>query len=457
MSGYGAAPLGLGMTRDLAAFLASFPATILPPEVLHAGRRGVLDWLGCALAGSTHRTVGILLTVLREASPTGPCAVIGHAATMGLLEGPLANGQMGHVLDYDDTHMQGVVLHASSPVLAALFALAGRGKVSGEALLAAYAAGFEAGVRVGQTAPGHHKGGWHLTGTLGTIAAGAAAGRLLGLNATQMVHCLGTAATQAAGMQQNRGTMCKSFHAGKAAQGGLLAALLASQGFDSSDEIIEGKRGFCRIYSDTAEPELLLEGLGERWEITRNGHKPYACGVVLHPLIDAMIALGGEHRGRAADVEAVELTVNPAVVTITGVTDPGTGLKSKFSLTHSAAVAFLDGNAGIAQYGDARAAAPDVAALRRKVSVRTDPDLGRDQARASLTLAGTRYEAFTEHATGTVANPMSDAALEMKFMANAVPVIGEGQARALADATWTLDTLPDVGDLLALCVPCGRT
>ena len=456
MSGYGAASLGLGMTRDFAAFLAGFPDSALPAEALHAGRRGVLDWLGCALVGSTHPTVGILLSVLQEASPQGPCTIIGHAATTGLLEAPLANGQMGHVLDYDDTHMQGVVLHASSPVLAALFALAGRGRVSGRALLTAYAAGFEAGVRVGQTAPAHHAGGWHLTGTLGTIAAGAASGRLLGLDATQMVHCLGTAATQAAGMQQNRGTMCKSFHAGKAAQGGTLAALLAAKGFDSSDEIIEGKRGFCRIYSESAEPERLLQGLGERWEITRNGHKPYACGVVLHPLIDAMIALGAKHHGRAADIQSVELTVNPAVVTITGVTDPGTGLKSKFSLTHSAAVAFLDGDAGIAQYSDARATAPEVIALSRKIRVATDASLGRDQARASLMLGGTRHEAFTEHATGTVANPMTDATIEAKFMANAQPVIGERQARELAATVWALDDLDDVGRLLALCVPGGQ-
>lgn len=114
-----------------------------------------------------------------------------------------------------------------------------------------------------------------------------------------MVHALGIAATQAAGMQQNRGTMCKSFHAGKAASSGVLAALLAQKGFDSSDEILEGKRGFCRIYSSIAKTELILDQLGKRWEIARNGHKPYACGVVLHPTIDAMIALAA--RVPAAD------------------------------------------------------------------------------------------------------------------------------------------------------------
>ena len=151
------------------------------------------------------------------------------------------------------------------------------------------AAGFEAGVRTGQGAPAHHDGGWHLTGTLGTIAAGAGSARLLGLDAQRLTYAIGIATTQAAGMQQNRGTMCKSLHAGKAAASGALAALLAAKGFNSSDEILEGKRGFTRIYSSVAAPELIVDGLGERWEITRNGYKPYACGIVLHPLIDAMI------------------------------------------------------------------------------------------------------------------------------------------------------------------------
>src|SRR5262249_27110012 len=143
-------------------------------------------------------------------------------------------------------------------------------------------------------APGHHAGGWHLTGTLGSFAAGAAAGRLLGLDAKAVTHVLGVTAAQAAGPPQKRGTMCQAVHAGQSASNGLLAALLAQQGFDSSEEIIEGRRGFCRVYSSTAAPELLLDQIGQRFEITHNGHKPYACGVVLHPAIDAMVALAGK-------------------------------------------------------------------------------------------------------------------------------------------------------------------
>jgi 2-methylcitrate dehydratase PrpD len=253
-------------------------------------------------------------------------------------------------------------------------------------------------------------------------------------------------------MQQNRGTMCKSFHAGKAASNGLLAALLAEQGFDSTDEMIEGKRGFCRIYSDKASPELVLEELGTRWEIARNGHKPYACGVVLHPALDAMIALRGAHVRTPAEIARVELSVHPFAVRITGLTDPETGLQSKFSIYHAAAVAYLDGRAGIAQFTDERAAMADVVALRGKIEARIDESLEKDQAAATLiTATGERIETRIEHASGTVANPMSDRAIEDKFMANAAPVIGSERAQQVVAAAWALDGLVDVRDIVKLC------
>ena len=449
---YNLASPGLNLTKAFGEFLARFSFGDLSERAVHEARRGVLDWIGCALAGSGHPTIGKLLCVLRPIGGRPQATVIGRKLKLGPVEAALANGQMGHMLDYDDTHMGGVVLHASSPILAALFPLLERGGFGGRELISAYAAGFEAGVRVGQAAPGHHAGGWHLTGTLGSIAAGAAAARLLRLDAQRMTYALGIAATQAGGMQQNRGTMCKSFHAGKAASNGLLAALLAQQGFDSTEEMIEGKRGFCRIYSDQAAPERLLEGLGTRWEIARNGHKPYACGVVLHPALDAMIALRGNGVRKPEGIERVELRVHPFAVRITGLSDPETGLQSKFSIYHAAAAAYLDGCAGVAQFSDQRAAAPDVVALRGKIEARIDETLGKDQAEATLVAVdGGRVEARVEHASGTVDNPMSDRAIEDKFMANAAPVIGEEHARQVAAAAWRLEGLADGRELVDLC------
>jgi 2-methylcitrate dehydratase PrpD len=438
------------LTKTLCAHLAGTQLGDLSAAARREARRGLLDWIGCALAGSGHRTVKTLLAVLQETTGKPVATVLGRNLKLGLLDAPLANGQMGHVLDYDDTHMGGVVLHTSSPVLAALLALAERTPVTGEQFMLAYAVGFEAGVRAGRTAPGHHKGGWHLTGTLGSIAAGTAAGKLIGLDAQKLTYAMGIAATQAGGMQQNRGTSCKSFHAGKAASNGVLAALLAERGFDSTQEIIEGKKGFARIYSDVAESEHLTEGLGERWLIETNGHKPYACGVVLHPLIDAVIAIRNCDRIDPAAVSEVALRVNPLVLSITGVVEPSTGLQSKFSAVHSAAVALTDGAAGTAQYTNDKATDPAIAALRRKVKAVTDESLRKDEAYAAITASGKRYEVHVDHASGTAENPMSDSQIEAKFLANATPVIGAERSRGAVDWIATLDRQPDMRGLIAL-------
>jgi 2-methylcitrate dehydratase PrpD len=305
-------------------------------------------------------------------------------------------------------------------------------------------------VRSGRTAPGHHKGGWHLTGTLGTIAAGAACGKLLKLDRQRLTYAMGIAATQAAGMQQNRGTMGKSFHAGKAASNGVLSALLAERGFDSTQEIIEGKRGFSRIYSDVAEPDRLIAGLGDGWLIETNGHKPYACGVVLHPLIDAVIAIRNRDSIDPASVSEISLRVNPLVLSITGVVDPSTGLQSKFSTVHSAAVALIDGAAGVAQYSDDKAADPLIAGLRRKVKAVADETLRKDEAYAAIVARGKRHEVHIAHASGTADNPMSDAAIEVKFMANAQPVIGRERAERARDFVNSLETQRNVAELAVL-------
>ena len=439
------------VTQVFCARMASVQFSDLSKQAIDQGKRGVLDWLGCALAGSRHSTLDYLLAVLQETGGRLQATVFGRGLRLGFLDAPIANGQAGHLLDYDDTHMGGTLLHASSPTLAALFSLAERRPVSGAEFLLAYAVGFEAGVRTGRTAPGHHKGGWHLTGTLGSIAAGVAAAKLLGLDDKRLSHAMAIAATQSAGMQQNRGTMCKSFHAGKAASSGVLAALLAERGFDGSSEIIEGKRGYCRIYSDVAAPQALVEELGTRWEIERNGHKPYACGVVQHPAIDAVLAIRSEANVETARVEAIELRVNSLVLSVTGVEEPTTGLQSKFSVYHSAAVALIDGAAGIVQYSDERASDAAVMALRRKVKVTIDESLRNDQAAATIVADGARYRAVVEHASGTADNPMSDAALEAKFIANAGPVIGHDRAGRVRDLVRGLEAVADIRELIQLC------
>jgi 2-methylcitrate dehydratase PrpD len=431
---YGAATLGLGITSTFARFLSGIQFDQLSPAAVHEAKRAVLDWIGCALAGSRHPTAQKLLATFAE---------IGSLPVSTVL---------GHVLDFDDTHLGGVILHTSTATLPALFALGERRKSSGRDLMVALAAAFEAGIRVGQAAPRHHFGGWHLTGTLGTIAATAGSARLIGLDDQQTTYALGIGCTQAAGMQQNRGSDCKSLHAGNAAYHGVLAAMLASNGFNSSPEILEGSLGFVKIFSSTQQIDAITAGLGQSWKITGNGYKPYACGIVLHPLIDAMIEVSRQANQPAGLLDRVEVLVHPDVIRITGVDTPGTGLMSKFSSNHAAAVAYIDQAAGVSQFSNERASDPAVQALRKLIQIKTVPSFRLDQAAATVfTKSGAKYEARIEHATGTISNPMSDQALSEKFLGNATMAISTDRARRVADLIWRLDSLKDVGDLVRAC------
>ena len=368
---YGAAATGLEITRTFARFLSNMRYEDLSLAAVHEAKRAVLDWIGCGLAGSTHPTVKVLLLTFEDIGSVPVATLFGQRGRkLGLLDAPVANGQMGHILDFDDTHLGGVILHTSTATLPALFALGERRKSSGREIIVALAAAFEAGIRVGQAAPRHHLAGWHLTGTLGTVAAAAGSARLVGLNEQQTVFALGIACTQAAGMQQNRGSDCKSLHAGKSAYHGVLASMLASNGFNSSPEILEGSLGFTKIFSATQQNDAITAGLGREWMITGNGYKPYACGVVLHPLIDAMIEVSRKTNRPAAEVDQVEVQVHPDVIRITGVDQPGSGLMSKFSANHAAAVAYIDQAAGVAQFTNERAEDSNVQSLRKLIQVK---------------------------------------------------------------------------------------
>lgn len=454
-NGYSAASRGLQITNRFARFIAEMRFEDLTPEAVHEANRAVLDWLGCALAGSTHPTVKILLQTFKNAGSASVATVIGQGGLkFGLLDAAVANGQMGHVLDFDDTHLSGVILHTSTAVLPALLALGEKRKSSGRDLIVALAAAFEAGIRTGQAAPRHHQGGWHLTGTLGTIAAGAGAARLLQLDAQKTVYALGAACTQAAGMQQNRGTDCKSLHAGKSAYNGALAAMLASQGFNSNEEILEGTLGFIKVYSRAEQKnELITVGLGKKWMITDNGYKPYACGVVQHPLIDAVIEVSRASQVPASQVARLEIKVHPDVIRITGVDNPGSDLMSKFSANYAATVGYIDRAAGMKQFTKERGDDPALQALGKLVNFQIEPTYRLDEAQATITTrTGKQHVKHIEHATGTVANPMSDAALQEKFMGNATSVITEAQARKIAAMSWELDSLKDIGTLVRACV-----
>ena len=445
---YGAAALGLGLSQTVANFVSQLRFETIPDQVIHQAKRACVDFLGCAWAGSQHATIDKLVRGLRSLEEAGQVPLLGRPERFSRMSAALANGQSGHVLDFDDTHMGGVILHASSPMLAALLSLAFGRAIDGETFLTAFVAGFETAIRLGQAAPDHHAGGWHLTGTLGTVAAAAACANMLKLDASQCLAALGLAASQSAGMQQNRGTSAKSLHAGKAASNGLLAAILAQQGCSASAEIFEGRKGFIRIYSQSQDAQKLTEGLGERWELLTNGYKPYACGVVLHPTIDAMIALA--HRlpradDRVAVIGSLELMVCPDAIRITGVESPGTGLMSKFSIRHAAAVSLIDGAGGLVQFSDGAPGRAEVQRMAGKIEIRAEDKLKKDQAFARCTLSdGQQLDVQIEHATGTHNNPLSDAQLAEKFKGNVAWAGDQIDVQTTLGALWNLDNAQDI-------------
>jgi 2-methylcitrate dehydratase PrpD len=301
--------------------------------------------------------------------------------------------------------------------------------------------------------PSHYELGWHATGTAGIFGAAAASARLLGLTEQQTVWALGIAATQSAGLREMFGSMSKSLHPGRAAQNGLAAALMAAQGYTSSEQGIEGKRGFAHVLSRKANLEAATRGLGETRAILDNTYKPFACGLVIHPVIDGCLQLRQKLAPQGAGIRRIELRVNPLVLELTGKPTPATGLEGKFSVFHSAAVALIDGTAGEAQYADARVRSADVVALRSLVKATADPTLRKESAEVAIECAdGSRHVVFVEDCLGSLARPMTDGEIDAKFLALCDGVLPADKAR---HALATLRRLPDLEDAAEAARVCA--
>jgi 2-methylcitrate dehydratase PrpD len=441
---------GEGVTARLAAFVTDTRLDQIPAVTQHAAKRALVDVVGVALGAAEEPAVRIAREVARALGGAPQATLWGTAERTSLIHAARVAGIMAHVLDYDDTHLP-TILHPSAPVAAAALPVAEWRRASGAELLTAFVVGFEVAARVAlSVCPAHYDAGWHVTGTAGVFGAAAAAARLLGLDARHTAWALGAAAAQAAGLREMFGSMCKSLHAGKAAENGVLAALLAREGFTAPAEPLAGRRGFGAVLSTRFDPAALTEALAERWEVHRNAFKPYACGVVTHPAIDAARQLRAQGY-EAAALARLELHVHPLVLELCGKRAPQTGLEGKFSVYHCAAVGFLDDAAGPAQFTDAVVRRPDVVALRERVTATADPALAEDQARLVAHLVdGRPVEIFVPHASGTLENPLSDEALAAKFRAVTAPVLGAERAGALLGRLWRLEAEPDAAALAAL-------
>jgi 2-methylcitrate dehydratase PrpD len=247
------------------------------------------------------------------------------------------------------------------------------------------------------------------------------------------------------GLQEMFGSMTKSFHPGRAAQNGLTAALLAHKGYTASERGLEAKRGWLNVLSTACNYAALTDA---RWEISNNSYKPFACGLVVHPVIDGCIQLRNQNGLTADMIDRIEVAVHPRVMDVTSIKDPKTGLEGKFSVYHAAAVAVLEGAAGERQFSDEAVRATAIVELRRRVFATIDPGLGKAQARVTILLQnGDRLAVFVEHAIGSVQNPMSDRMLEDKFRGLSEGILSTGKTDRLIDLCWGADKLPDAGEI----------
>jgi 2-methylcitrate dehydratase PrpD len=372
-----------GLTAVLARFLAESRWEEIPAPIRHEGKRGILNAAGCILAARDDSAVELI----RRSFPHEDALIDAAAAT-------------AH--DYDDTHLR-TVIHATPPVVGALFSLARKRRLSGPDLLHAFILGVETTCRMGNAVtPGHYEHGWHITSTCGIFGATAAAGKILDLSEAQFIAALGVAATQAAGLVEMLGSMARVLNAGFAARNGVASAQLAAHGFQGPARPIEGLRGFLNVFGGNRDVLALSEGLGKRWEMTHVAYKPYPSGVVLHALIDSVL----EHREKLRHAENIVVHLSPLAVERTDRPEPRNAIEARLSAQHAVAVALLHGRAGLAEFSDAAALDPAIQALRRRVHVVADAKLDK---MAAVLVAG----AATMDAPAS--RPMDDERLEAKF------------------------------------------
>jgi 2-methylcitrate dehydratase PrpD len=441
-------------TAALARFALDCHYEKLPARTVKEAHRTFLNWLGCAVGASRYPSTEIALRTVSPRAGRGEASVLGRRERLDLVNAAWLNGISSHTFDFDDTHLK-TIIHPAGPVASATLALAETLHTRGEDFVNALVLGIEVECRIGNAVyPDHYDAGWHITGTAGVFGAAAACGRLLGLDEKAMRYALGIAATQSSGLREMFGSMCKAFHVGNAAKNGLFSALLAQQGFTSSQRALEAPRGFGHVLSTKFDEAEITRGLGSTYEIDRNTYKPYACGIVIHPSIEGAAELTRRHALSADQIERVDLGVHPLVLELTGKRSPETGLEGKFSVYHAGACAILYGTAGEREFSDSVVKAPEVVALRGRVHAEVRPGILEHQADVRITLkSGSVLHLFVEQAKGSLERPMSDADLEIKFRTLCRGILPEAQVERLSEVCWKLGEIDDVASLAGLATP----
>jgi 2-methylcitrate dehydratase PrpD len=426
----------------LLAFVADTQFAALPSSAVEMGRLAVLDWWGVAVGGVEEPVARLLREAVPE--PAGPASVLGTDRTASPVTAALWNGTASHALDYDDTVLA-LPGHVTAPLLPGLLAIAETRTMPGRDVLLAFVLGVEVMCRVSRAvAPGHYRGGWHATATLGRLGAAAACARLLGLDAPGIDRAVGLAAAQLAGIHESFGNMGKPFQVGRAAADGLLAALLAARGVSGPAGIFDHAAWAHRLSPDWA-PERLAEGLGQDWAVSGVFFKRFPCCFATHAALTALLDLAP--RPEAAAIEAVDLEVCRTTLLVADQRQPDTGLGGKFSITYCAASALLRGHVREEHFTPAAVRDPAARALASRVRLFPQADLDESRAKAVVRLRdGSAREQIGDLRRGRDPEKLRRE-LGMKFVSLVEPRLGAAEAQRLCEALERVDEIKALTDL----------
>jgi len=440
----------------LAGFCTGLDFSSLPAEVVHAAKRHVLDTLGVALAAADVGAGSPVVEAVRAWAGAREASVLGHDFGAPAPHAALANGTLAHALDFDDTHPESIV-HPSAFVVPAALAVGEESEADGRTFLVACVAGYEVSTRIGAAAPGRfHARGLHTTGLCGTFGAATVAGVLWGLTPTQLTNALGVAGSQSSGLfaYLADGSETKRFHAGWAAQAGVIAADLARRGFTGPASIFEGPHGVFDAFlaGEAHDPGRLVRGLGSEWETTRIAIKPYPACHFVHAFMDGAARLGV----RAGDIDEITCAIaGPAIGIVCEPRDerlrPASTYAAQFSLPFAVASAIVGGREGLDLFGDEARADKRVLSLAERVRHEVDDSLPTFGGRVTIMLRDGRVRVADEPVNrGHPNRPLSDEDVTAKFVSNARRRLDNGAAQKVADVVWRLEEIDSIAELASL-------
>jgi len=458
----------MGLTQEVANFVARTRYRDLPDDVVRLARGFILDGLGVALAGSTDECARIVQGHIRRQAGRGESSILGTSLLAPAAKTALANGVAGHAMDYDDTQLStskeavyGLLTHPTTPVLAAALAVGETEGINGEDFVLAYLLGVEVECRIADAIhPRHYQAGFHSTATMGGLGAAMAVGKILRFKEEQLIRTLGIAASMAAGLRENFGTMTKPLHAGRAAENGVNAALLALDGFTAATNILEAPRGFFNAMAGGYDESKIRGRLGEPYFIKEPGIsiKPYPSGSLSHPAQDLILDLVRQHDLMAGDIERIDVGTNSNVPNALIYPMPRTALEGKFSIPFCIAIGVLERKAGIAQFSDRKVRDKKVIELMKRVTLYVDDELetlGYDQVRSRIRVvlkSGRLIEGRYDVARGHPQKPMSWAELGDKFRDCAALVLPDRNAEDAVELIARVEKLKSLKPLLRVLI-----